>query len=55
MVTGLVGSWTSVSDDGGETWGEPRRAPVSTPHGPIKLADGDLLYLGKPFGTWKDM
>ena len=55
MVTGLVGSWTSISDDGGETWGDPRRAPVSTPHGPIKLADGDLLYLGKPFGTWKDM
>jgi hypothetical protein len=55
MVAGLVGSWTSVSDDGGETWSEPHRAPVSTPHGPIKLANGDLLYFGKPFGTWKDM
>ena len=55
MVTGLVGSWTSISDDGGETWSEPRRAPVSTPHGPIQLANGDLLYLGKPFGTWMDM
>ncbi len=55
QVTALMGSWTSVSDDGGETWSEARRAPVSTPHGPIRLADGDLLYLGKPYASWKDM
>jgi hypothetical protein len=55
LVTSLVGAWTMVSDDGGETWSEPVRSPVSAPHGPIKLADGDLLYLGKPYGTWADM
>ena len=55
QVAGLIGSWTSVSDDGGESWSEPRRSPVSAPHGPIKLAGGDLLYLGKPFASWKDM
>lgn len=55
MVEPLVGSWVMRSDDGGTTWSEPARAPVSTPHGPIRLADGDLLYLGKPFGTWDDM
>jgi hypothetical protein len=55
QVGQLVGSWVMRSDDGGRTWGEPVRAPVSTPHGPIRLAGGDLLYVGKPFGTWHDM
>jgi len=41
-----LGSWIRLSDDG-RTWGEPIRAPVSTPHGPIELASGELLYLGK--------
>ena len=54
-VASLVGSWVMRSDDGGATWGEPVRAPVSAPHGPIRLRNGDLLYLGKPFGTWADM
>lgn len=51
----LLGSWTMLSEDGGETWGAPVRAPVSTPHGPIRLCSGDLLYLGKIYGTLKDM
>jgi len=55
LVTPLVGSWVMRSEDGGSTWGEPIRAPVSAPHGPVKLAGGDLLYMGKPFGTWADM
>ncbi len=54
-VNELIGSWTMLSEDGGETWGAPVRAPVSTPHGPIRLRSGDLLYLGKPFGAWTDM
>jgi hypothetical protein len=55
QVAGLIGSWAMRSDDGGATWGIPVRVPVSTPHGPIRLRGGDLLYLGKPFGTWADM
>jgi hypothetical protein len=55
LVEPLVGSWVMRSDDAGATWGEPTRAPVSAPHGPIQLAAGDLLYLGKPFGAWADM
>ena len=43
------GSWTRVSFDGGKTWSEPHRAPVSSPHGPILLKNGSLLYLGKQF------
>ncbi|MEX0669783.1 MAG: sialidase family protein [Pirellulales bacterium] len=51
QVAGLIGSWVMRSDDGSATWGKPLRVPVSTPHGPIRLRGGDLLYLGKPFGT----
>ncbi len=43
------GSWTMVSRDGGKSWDQPVRCPVSTPHGPIRLKDGRLLYLGKQF------
>jgi sialidase-1 len=42
-----AGSWLLLSDDGGDSWGAPIPAPVSSPHGPILLADGRLLYLGK--------
>lgn len=43
------GSWTRISHDGGKTWSAPRSAPVSSPHGPIVLKDGRLMYLGKQF------
>lgn len=43
------GSWTRISHDGGKTWSAPRPAPVSSPHGPIVLKNGDLMYLGKQF------
>lgn len=45
-VDELLGSWVTLTDDG-ESWTAPIRVPVSTPHGPIRLANGDLLYLGK--------
>lgn len=43
------GSWTRISFDGGKTWSEPHRAPVNSPHGPILMKNGSLLYLGKQF------
>ncbi len=54
-VNDLCGSWLLLSEDAGATWSAPIRAPVSTPHGPILLRCGHLLYLGKPYGTWADM
>lgn len=45
------GSYVILSEDGGETWGEKTCVPVSSPHGPIRLASGKLLYLGKEFYT----
>lgn len=54
-VQALLGSWVMTSNDAGATWSEPIRAPVSAPHGPIRLRSGDLLYLGKRYATWADL
>ncbi|MBR2635014.1 MAG: exo-alpha-sialidase [Clostridia bacterium] len=40
------GSYTRISRDNGKTWSEPRPAPVSSPHGPCRLKDGSLLFVG---------
>ena len=40
------GSYVRVSQDGGMTWGETVRIPISAPHGPTLRKDGSLLYLG---------
>ncbi len=55
MVEAHLGSWVMLSEDCGASWGAPRRVPVSAPHGPIRLRDGALLYLGKRYGTWEEM
>jgi len=55
QVNSLIGSWAMLSQDAGATWSAPICVPVSTPHGPIRLRNGDLLYLGKLYGTWDDM
>jgi len=43
----FLGSWIRVSKDEGDTWDTPVKVPVSTPHGPIKLRSGKIIYLGK--------
>lgn len=42
-------SFIRRSTDNGHTWEEPIAVPVSTPHGPIQLSDGRLLYIGRNF------
>jgi hypothetical protein len=42
-----LGSWVLRSTDGGISWSERIRCPVNSPHGPIQLADGRVLYAGK--------
>jgi len=42
-----LGEWMLRSTDGGVTWSAPYRCHVNSPHGPIQLADGRLLYAGK--------
>lgn len=44
-----VGAWIRTSDDGGESWHAPVKIPVTTPHGPIRLKSGELLFFGKEF------
>lgn len=48
---GAGGSFVRISEDGGDTWGEVVKVPVSAPHGPNVLRDGSLLYLGKAMYT----
>ena len=45
-VTDFVGSWIRTSANAGLSWSEKVRVSVSAPHGPIKLSNNDLLYLG---------
>jgi hypothetical protein len=49
LVHRFLGSWLLRSDDHGRTWSQPIPVPVSTPHGPIRLRSGQLLYFGKVF------
>jgi sialidase-1 len=42
----LLGTWLIRSADAGLTWSAPYRVPLNSPHGPIALAKGRLLYPG---------
>lgn len=47
---GDLGVWLVRSTDGGQTWSTRLPTVVNSPHGPIQLRDGRLLYAGK--GLW---
>lgn len=38
-----------ISRDCGVTFGEIRKSPVTSPHGPLELRDGTLLWVGRTF------
>ncbi len=42
----FLGSIFAISRDGGYSFSAPMRVPVSNPHGPIALDNGDFLYIG---------
>ena len=44
--------WAIRSTDGGLTWSPPIDTLVNSPHGPIQLSDGRLLYAGKDL--WRE-
>ncbi|QNN23460.1 exo-alpha-sialidase [Planctomycetales bacterium ZRK34] len=46
-----LGQWIYRSTDGGVTWSARYASLVNSPHGPIQLADGRLLYAGKELWT----
>ncbi len=44
-----LGATYRISYDCGVTFGEIKKSPVSMPHGPIEMPDGNLLWVGRPF------
>lgn len=46
-----LGEWLIRSTDGGLTWSTRLPTLVNSPHGPIQLKDGRLLYAGKQLWT----
>lgn len=47
-----LGTWMLRSTDNGLTWSQKYDCLVSSPHGPIQLSDGRILYAGKQL--WLD-
>ncbi|MEM8668609.1 MAG: sialidase family protein [Planctomycetota bacterium] len=47
-----LGCWMIRSTDGGMTWSKRYSSIVNSPHGPIQLSDGRLLYAGVQL--WSD-
>lgn len=43
------GSFVKLSNDYGRTWGKAIKVPATSPHGPIKLSDGKLIWIGREF------
>lgn len=43
------GSYIRLSRDGGASWSDPIRIPLTSPHGPTRTPDGKLLLIGKGF------
>ena len=46
-----LGTWMTRSTDGGIEWSARYRVPLNSPHGPVQLDDGRLLYAGKALWT----
>ena len=46
-----LGEWMVRSTDGGATWSARYPTVVNSPHGPVQLSDGRLLYAGKELWT----
>jgi hypothetical protein len=46
-----LGQWLIRSTDGGLTWSTRLPTIVNSPHGPVQLKDGRLLYAGKQLWT----
>lgn len=48
-----LGTWMIRSTNGGTEWSAPYRVPLNSPHGPIQISKGRLIYAGKELWTDK--
>jgi hypothetical protein len=46
-----LGSTFIISHDGGKSFGEVKRIPITAPHGPTLTPDGEILYVGRTFSA----
>lgn len=46
-----LGSTFRISFDNGITFGPLYKAPITSPHGPVELADGTILWVGRTHST----
>lgn len=44
-----LGATFRLSHDGGVTFGPLYKSPITSPHGPIQLPDGSILWVGRTF------
>ncbi len=49
-----LGSSFRISLDGGVTFCDIFKSPVTSPHGPVELSDGSLLWVGRMFSPYKN-
>jgi len=46
-----LGATFKISNDFGVTFGELHKSPVTSPHGPLELQDGRILWVGRTFSS----
>lgn len=44
-----LGATFRISHDGGQTFGPLYKSPITSPHGPIELKNGTVMWLGRTF------
>ena len=49
-----IGANFCISHDGGVSFGNIHKSPVTSPHGPLELSDGTVLWLGRTFSPIND-
>lgn len=47
----VLGATFKLSHDCGVTFGEIKKSPITSPHGPCELSDGTLLWVGTVYDT----
>ena len=46
-----LGATFKISFDNGKTFGKMYKSPITSPHGPIELKDGKILWVGSEFSS----